>query len=579
MVRIAPIVVFGLAYFSACALTIATSRIGGGLALVWIATALLAAKLRVVPASQHRPYLLAAAIGSYTATGLFGLGWLAAVPMTFINLSEGWIAAKVLQQGERRRGGNSPNLIGGNFLLSALVAPLCTVIPGAVIATVTTDVAFWASARNWMVGHVLGYLVFGPAFAMCLRGNMSRWFAELSSFKRLPTLLCLVMVIVASGICFGQSSLPLLFLPTLALVLLTYYGGREGAAAGLVLLAAIGGVLSLNGLGPITLMHAAPASRLQFFQAYLALTSLTLLPISAALAAQTRLFGQLQLSEERYRLLSDNVTDIVLSMTPGGTIKFVSPSIRNFGPYTPEDVIGRHALDLVDAEFHGIVREAQARTLLAKGEPVQLEYVGITYEGERRWFETNQRALLDTTGAVTEVVGTVREISARKALENKLTITALTDALTGLPNRRALLDTVELTRGTGAESAIALLDLDHFKQLNDRHGHEVGDKALRHFAQVAQSCLRATDMVARWGGEEFAVLLPGANCAQAAAIVQRILDRLVATPLVHDQSQIALTVSAGVASLGNDLDLALSQADAALYRSKHDGRARLSIAA
>lgn len=579
MAGIAELIRFGLAYFSACALAIATSRIGGGVALVWIATAFLAAKLSVLPKASQRPYLVVAAIGSFVATGFAGVGWLAAGPMALINVSEGWIAALILRKSERLGEDETPDLIGGAFLLSAIVAPLCTVVPAATIASLVTDIAFAESARNWLIGHVLGYLVLGPAFAMCLRGNLRRWTADLFTMKRMAPSLCVLLVIVTSALSFGQSELPLLFLPTLAMVLLTYYGGREGASAGLLLLTAIGGIFSLRGFGPIMLINDGTVARLQFFQAYLALNCVALLPVSAALSSRDRLFERLRISEGRYRLVSDNVTDIVISMTPGGVIKFVSPSIRNFGPYSPEDVVGRHALDLVDPEFHDIVRAAQARTLQVQGAPVQLEYVGITYEGERRWFETNQRCLTDANGAVTEVLGTVREISARKALERKLAVTAQTDPLTGLPNRRALLREVERTVAAGAQNAIALLDLDHFKRLNDCHGHEAGDFALRHFAQVAQSCLRTTDMLARWGGEEFAVLLPGADSEQAAAIVQRILDALAATQLAHNRSQIALSVSAGIAPLGADLDLALRQADLALYQSKQDGRARLSIAA
>lgn len=578
MGRVAPYILFGLAYFAACALAIATSRIGGGVALVWIATALLAAKLSVVPAASHRAYLLAAGAASFMATGTLGLGWQAAAPLALVNMAEGYIAAMILLRVERRMGGEAPDLIGRAFLISSL-APLFTVLPGALIATWVTQVAFIESVKNWLIGHVLGYLVLGPMFAMCLRGNLSSWFSDLLTLRRRPAAAALLLVGVTSAACFAQTTMPLLFLPTLTLVVLTYFAGREGAAVGIVMVGIIGGIQTLHGFGPVSLMEETPTFRLQFFEFYLAMNCLAMLPVSAALAARDRLMVQLTQSESRYRLLSNNVTDIVLATTPAGIIRFISPSVRNYGPFTPDELQGRSALDLISPEFHEIIRHAQQRTLRAGGEPVQVEYVGMTGDGKRRWFETVQRCLYDDDGRPIEVVGTVREVSARKALESQLSITAQTDLLTGLPNRRALVEAVEMSLAGGEGGAMALLDLDHFKQLNDRFGHQVGDIALRHFAQIAASCLRGSDVLARWGGEEFAVLLPGASTAQASIICQRLIDTVAEAKLVCADTVISLTVSVGISPLVRDFDLAMRSADQALYRSKSEGRARLSIAA
>jgi len=157
---------------------------------------------------------------------------------------------------------------------------------------------------------------------------------------------------------------------------------------------------------------------------------------------------------------------------------------------------------------------------------------------------------------------------------------AVTDPLTGLRNRRYLrrhLDT--LLRANGA--AVLLVDLDHFKLINDRHGHAAGDAALRHVADCLSADLRAADVVARYGGEEFVVVLANAPSSYAAGVAERLRRTLAETmlPCLGD-TQAAITASFGVAVVeaGTPANVALEAADAALYRAKTAGRDRIEIA-
>jgi diguanylate cyclase (GGDEF)-like protein len=119
-------------------------------------------------------------------------------------------------------------------------------------------------------------------------------------------------------------------------------------------------------------------------------------------------------------------------------------------------------------------------------------------------------------------------------------------------------------------------DLDHFKLINDLHGHQIGDQALTLFADVLTSGTRAgKDLVARWGGEEFAVLLPGADMSTATEIIGRIQELLARECMAHAP---AFTSSWGLAPMNGSLRGAISQADAALYQAKSDGRDRYVIA-
>jgi diguanylate cyclase (GGDEF)-like protein len=163
---------------------------------------------------------------------------------------------------------------------------------------------------------------------------------------------------------------------------------------------------------------------------------------------------------------------------------------------------------------------------------------------------------------------------------------ARTDALTGLMNRRFL----ELWGSRHVAAAvrlqrpfsIALFDLDHFKRINDQHGHEAGDEALREAAGLLVDALRAVDQVGRWGGEEFLALLVDTDGGQALAAAERCLQRIAQAPLAL-RSGVAITLgcSAGVAALqpGEDFEALVRRADAALYCSKDRGRGRATLAA
>ena len=156
------------------------------------------------------------------------------------------------------------------------------------------------------------------------------------------------------------------------------------------------------------------------------------------------------------------------------------------------------------------------------------------------------------------------------------------DGLTGLQNRRwldaVLPDWIERHARSGRPLSLALADLDHFKEMNDRHGHAVGDRALACVADALRSAVRQTDRIARYGGEEFAILLPDTDLERGSATCERLLER-VCEVAVHDAEGRALaplTISIGIAQWRDGLDGAamLAAADAALYRAKRAGRNR-----
>ena len=159
-----------------------------------------------------------------------------------------------------------------------------------------------------------------------------------------------------------------------------------------------------------------------------------------------------------------------------------------------------------------------------------------------------------------------------------------TDALTQVANRRGLLQAfaAESSRvqRDGAELAVGLIDIDNFKKLNDSLGHTVGDEALKALAARVKESLRPVDHVARFGGEEFVVLLPASACGDAQALLTRLQRQLSASLFMHEGREVFVTFSAGVTAFrpGEALDAALERADRALYEAKRTGKNRTCAA-
>jgi diguanylate cyclase (GGDEF)-like protein len=154
---------------------------------------------------------------------------------------------------------------------------------------------------------------------------------------------------------------------------------------------------------------------------------------------------------------------------------------------------------------------------------------------------------------------------------------ALTDSMTGLPNRRALELEAAAHVKSGRDFALVIADLDHFKKLNDTYGHHVGDQALRVFADALRACLRSGDCAARWGGEEFVVMLLDANTVQALDWVQRVRAKLAGECAKNEIEPFTSSFGIASSSMSTDLPALLRIADAALYISKTAGRDRATV--
>lgn len=224
------------------------------------------------------------------------------------------------------------------------------------------------------------------------------------------------------------------------------------------------------------------------------------------------------------------------------------------------------------------------RTLLQTVQDVrEIEVKMKTAQG--REFIAELAATMIHYAGVPAVMVAVNDITQRKQLESKLQQQANTDELTGIDNRRYFFDQAEQemrrARRFNRELSVLMIDLDHFKKINDTLGHAVGDLVLQGVVKAIKDCLRNTDIVGRLGGEEFAAILPESGTEAAKEAATRMCQYIAKNPIVTEKATVPCTVSIGLAQMDardHSIDQLLQRADEALYRAKHNGRNRFETA-
>ena len=286
----------------------------------------------------------------------------------------------------------------------------------------------------------------------------------------------------------------------------------------------------------------------------------------------------LQQSEQRFRAIFETVTDAIFVLDIAA-MKFVDVNQRAidaFG-YSREELLGKSIGDLSLNEPP--YSQADAETIIASaltGVPQVIEWRCRRKDGTLFWVENGIKRLL--FGERDYLLCTLRDISYRKAAEEELRRMAQFDVLTSLPNRRLFVSNLERavadSRRRDVGIAVLYIDLDHFKDVNDTLGHPVGDRLLSAVAQRLTANVRASDTVARFGGDEFAILATNLmEPAEAGILAQKLIDA-IALPFPLGEHSVHSGISVGIAMYepGTDAETLLSHADVALYRAKADGR-------
>lgn len=283
-------------------------------------------------------------------------------------------------------------------------------------------------------------------------------------------------------------------------------------------------------------------------------------------------------SDDDFRAMIENSLDLIIKVNLTGHYTYVNPAFCALYNTKPQDLLGRHYSDDVLEDDRVMVDEFFNK-LFEPPHAVRFTHREKTAHGIR-YLEWSGKGITDADGKLVEFVGIARDVTDRLNLIEKLSQQAYHDELTGLANRRFLSQQaqLELERAKRYQYPIAifLLDIDHFKTVNDCHGHLAGDNILKQLSLLMKETLREHDMIARIGGEEFAVLLPEADLAAATIIAER-LRQTVAKFAFHalPELETTMTVSIGVASTSDvayDFEKLLNEADKRLYLAKAAGR-------
>ncbi|QFU22782.1 diguanylate cyclase [Shewanella eurypsychrophilus] len=255
-------------------------------------------------------------------------------------------------------------------------------------------------------------------------------------------------------------------------------------------------------------------------------------------------------------------------------------AFEEFIKLTRKQLIGRSVYELFDKELADVYQQADQALFDSPGNQVYEKQIK-SLQGDDLFVKFHKTSFMDTDGNVAGLIGVIFDITEQKRLEAVLTKHATLDDLTGLYNRREGLRQGEIhhkiaSRG-GSQLAVFMLDVDYFKQVNDRYGHIVGDKALQFIAKKLLSTSRMNDVLIRYGGEEFLIIVSGTSEGDAAVLAEYYRETLANSAMsLDDGKQLRLTVSIGVSYFRQqNLQTMIHQADTALYEAK--GRNRNTV--
>jgi len=288
---------------------------------------------------------------------------------------------------------------------------------------------------------------------------------------------------------------------------------------------------------------------------------------------------QLHRSQQRMQALFENVRDYAIYTTDkAGLLDDWNRSLGRLTGYQREDAIGRHVGMLCVEEESAPAVIAPLLQRASREGSAEVEGWRVRRDGSRFWADTLVAPLRDLEGEVDGYAFITRDISERRREEENLRTAASTDFLTGAYNRRHLeaagLREFAAHRASGKPLSVVMLDIDHFKRVNDTWGHDAGDKVLVALAGLVSSAIRGADVFARMGGEEFVVVLPGTPVEGAVALAEKLRLMIKALSIGVEGSEIRFTSSFGVSAAGEvaSFESLLQYADEALYAAKSTGR-------
>jgi diguanylate cyclase (GGDEF)-like protein/PAS domain S-box-containing protein len=287
-------------------------------------------------------------------------------------------------------------------------------------------------------------------------------------------------------------------------------------------------------------------------------------------------------SEERFRATFEQAAMGICHLDEDGTFLRVNRRFCDMLGYTREELVGRTFREITNPDDLAASIACMQQALSGKIMRCDYEKRYLRKDGSEMWANVTVALVRGASGKPRYFIYAVEDISERKQMEQELRRLATTDPLTGVFNRRHFLDLgeKELSRACryGRELSVLLMDIDHFKCINDTYGHAVGDETIKTLTHICLKNLRKNDFFGRLGGEEFAVVLPETGADVAIALAERLRQKLSEARVSTDKKPIGFTVSIGVTTFNEEdrtIEAMMLRADAALYRAKNRGRNRV----
>lgn len=557
-----------------------------GITLIWVANGLLLSYLLLAPRRRWPLYLavgfaalMAGSLASYTV-------WHRAALLSIFNLIEVMIGAFALHGRTRQL----PAFTERRYLLrfagfAIVIGPLVGGLLFAWMALFSGHSFQLSAWLTWAACDGLGTAVTTPAYVAILRTHLR----ANSSWQK--GLIYPVLLAIVATAAFSTARVPLIFLVYPLLLLVLVHKGLGWASFSTLYVAAAGSWLTFHGSGPFAMsaiIHPGEPSLL--IQLFVGTGMFMLYNVSVVLENLRSSEHRQQNLATLHELVTENSRDAILITDTDGKADYISPALERMTGWKPEEVRSE-LLMLIHPDDRPLVKR-EVETSFQKGS-VMVEYRTRTKSGAYIWVEANIKALKDRkTNSVTGTLRIIRDASERKHGEKQLQeayqaleTLAVTDALTGLANRRRFDHYLagEWRRGIREQNPLSLLlmDVDLFKAYNDSYGHLRGDHCLKLIAAVtAETVNRSADLVARFGGEEFAVVLPNTEAEGAVQIAGKICQAIRARAFPHRADpKGTVSVSIGCATLRPKARLQESDlielADRALYSAKRAGRDRV----
>lgn len=295
--------------------------------------------------------------------------------------------------------------------------------------------------------------------------------------------------------------------------------------------------------------------------------------------------------EQVFKSLVENTNDVIMVMDStrledgGPHIVYVNPAFERLMGYSSDEVVG-HNPSMLQGEDTDTATRKKIRDAMQNGRRIRTQILNYTKQGQPLWLDINIVPIFNEDGRLAYFAAIERDLTEHIELQSRLEKLASTDSLTNLPNRQTIMNHAAkefaCAKRYSQPLSVVMIDIDHFKSINDNHGHATGDLVLENVGHICGKCLRDSDVLGRVGGEEFILLLPGASQESAEQVAERMRKSLAETPIHTNNLSLTITASFGVASISADdgsLEELVARADNAMYEAKHNGRNQVKTAA